>query len=597
MHHFKIPKISFPTEARSTVKIAALQQWSPMAFRAHQATPFLSKFIFTRCTPQFLHQSFALLSFLTLELPLPNSKPKQSQNPTEKKPTVDEIHVLNQLAHLLPIRHKNSTETMSIDTEFHSEVINKADATVDEFLLPEEKLRGVFLQKLKGKSAICNALTNVDVELSIDIVAKVVNRGNLSGEMMVMFFDWAIERPGVADNVDSYHVILKALGRRKFFTHMVEVLREMRVGGVRPNWETLFVVMDSFVRVRQVFRAMQMFKQLEEFGWECGTEALNVVVRCLCLRGHVATANSLVNKVKGKIAFDGETYNVVIGGWSKLGRVGEIERILKEMVADGFDPDGSTFSFLIEGLGRAGRIGEAVEIFEKMEKETGCAPDTDVYNAMISNFILVGDLDECLKYYEGMLSSDFHPNSDTYIIIIYAFLKARRVADAIEMFDVMLSHGIIPTTGTVTSFIETLCSYGPPHAALMIYKKARAVGCRISLNAYKLLLMPLSTFGKSGMLLNIWDEMQGSGYSSDIEVYEYVINGLCNNGQLENAILLMEECMSKGFCPSRLTCSKLNNKLLASNKIERAYKLFLKIKAARLADNARKHWRAKGWHF
>lgn len=547
--------------------------------------------------PQFIHQSFALLSFSTLELPLHNSKPEQAENPTVNKRNIDESHVLNQLTDLLPIRHRSSTETMSIDTELHREVINKADATVDEFLLPEEKLRGVFLQKLKGNSAICNALTNLGIEMNIDIVAKVVNRGNLSGQMIVMFFDWAIEQPGVADNVDSYHVILKALGRRKFFTHMTEVLREMRVRGVRPIWETLFVVMDSFVRVHQVFRAMQMFKQLEEFGWECGTEALNVLVRCLCLRGHVATANSLVNRVRGKIKFDGETYNFVIQGWSKFGRVGEIERILKEMVADGFDPDGSTVRFLIEGLGRAGRIGDAVEIFEKMEKETGCSPNTDVYNAMISNFISVGDLDECLKYYEGMLSSDCHPNSDTYIILINAFLKARRVADAIEMFDVKLSHGIIPTTGTVTSFIETLCSYGPPHAALMIYKKARAVGCRISPSAYKLLLMRLSTVGKSGMLMNIWDEMQGSGYSSDVEVYEHVINGLCNNGQLENAILLMEECMSKGFCPSRLTCSKLNNKLLASNKIERAYKLFLKIKAARLADNARKYWRAKGWHF
>jgi hypothetical protein len=99
------------------------------------------------------------------------------------------------------------------------------------------------------------------------------------------------------------------------------------------------------------------------------------------------------------------------------------------------------------------------------------------------------------------------------------------VADALEMFDEMLGCGIVPSTGTITSFIEPLCSYGPPHAAMMIYNTARKVGCRISLSAYKLLLMRLSRFGKCGMLLNVWDDMQDSGYYSDMEVYEYVING------------------------------------------------------------------------
>jgi pentatricopeptide repeat protein len=181
--------------------------------------------------------------------------------------------------------------------------------------------------------------------------------------------------------------------------------------------------------------------------------------------------------------------------------------------------------------------------------------------------------------------------------MISGLIKASKVADALEMFDEMLDRGMVTKTGTVTSFIEPLCSFGPPHAAMVIYTKARKVGCKISLSAYKLLLMRLSRFGKCGMMLKIWDEMQESGYSSDMEVYEYLISGLCNIGQFENAVLVMEESMRKGFCPSRFICSKLNNKLLASNKVERAYRLFLKIKHARHSENARRCWRSNGWHF
>ena len=71
-------------------------------------------------------------------------------------------------------------------------------------------------------------------------------------------------------------------------------------------------------------------------------------------------------------------------GWSKLGRVSEVESVLKAMLVDGFSPDCLTFSYLIEGLGRASRIDDAIEIFEHV-KEKGCVPDSGTYNAMISN--------------------------------------------------------------------------------------------------------------------------------------------------------------------------------------------------------------------
>ncbi|XP_039002264.1 putative pentatricopeptide repeat-containing protein At5g43820 isoform X2 [Hibiscus syriacus] len=467
---------------------------------------------------------------------------------------------------------------------------------VGEFLLPEEKLRGVFLQKLKGRTAIEHALSNVRVELNIDIIAKVVDRGNLSGEAMVLFFNWAIKQPEIPRDAHSYYIIIRALGRKKFFNFMIQILNDMVKDGIKPNMETVLAVMDSFIRARRVHKALETFENLEEFGLKPDTESLNMLLQCLCRRNHIGAANSFFNAVSGKMKFNLVTYNIMISGWSKLGRVREMERMVEGMITDEFTPDCSTFCYLIEGLGRAGQIDDAIEIFDHM-KEEGCIPDTGVYNAMISNFICFENFDECMKYYKELLESNFDPDLDTYSKLISGFLKSKKVADALEIFEEMLAQGIVPPTGFITSSIEPLCSYGPPHAAVMIYKKARKFGCKISLTAYKLLLKRLSTFGKSGMLLNLWDEMQESGHSSDMEVYEHVISGLCNIGQLENAVLVMEEALRKGFCPGRIICSKLNNKLLAANEVDKAYKLFLKIKVARRNDNAQRYWRSNGWHF
>ncbi|KAK6939091.1 Pentatricopeptide repeat, partial [Dillenia turbinata] len=517
---------------------------------------------------------------------------KLAEISTVHEPNINERIVLDELADLLPIRRKILNYNLFVDSSPKEQVETRA---ADGFLSPEEKLRGVFIQKIRGKSAIEHALAGAKVDLNVDVFAKVVNKGNLSGSAIIAFFNWAIKEPAIPKDARTYHIILKALGRRKFFDFMLVVLNKMRVGGIDPNLETLSIVIDSFVGACRISKAIKLYGEVEDLGLKRDADSLNVILGCLCRRNHVCVANSLFNSMKGKIAFNNTTHNILIGGWSKYGVIDEMERSLRVMVSDGFSADCSTFAYIIEGLGRAGQVDSAVEVFKNMD-DKGCVPDVGAYNAIISCFISAGDLNESMKYYRCMLD-DCDPDLGTYIKLIAAFLRTRKVADAIEVFDEMLGRGIIPTTGMITSIIKPLCSYGPPYAAMMIYKKARKVGCTISLSAYKLLLMRLSRFGKCNMMLNIWDEMQENGHSSDIEVYEYIITGLCNAGKLENAVLVMEDCLRNGLCPSKFVCRKLNSKLLTSNKVERAYKLHLKIKDARRKEKAWRYCRARGWHF
>ncbi|KNA05840.1 hypothetical protein SOVF_186570 [Spinacia oleracea] len=524
------------------------------------------------------------------------------QHPTFTNPcNIDESKVLAELSDLLAV-HRTTTIPLnlyspdSVKTLIENQTLIRVSP--DGFLPLEDKLGGVFLQKLKGKALIQNALTAAlgIAELSVDVVSRVLDRGDLGGEAMVLFFNWAIKQASVGRDLEVYHVILKALGRRKYFDFMVDMFLEMCVEGISMNCETLEIVMDSFIRARCISRAVEIFRKLDDFGMKGDTEEFNVLLKCVCKRSHAGTANSLLNSMRGKMVFDCVTYNTVIGGWAKLGRVSEMEKCLEGMVEDGFCPDCKTYSCLIEGLGRAGQVDDAVKIFKSMEDQ-GCQPDVGVYNALVTNYVSVGNFDESMKYYEEMSKNDCLPDIDTYAKIICGLLKARKVADALEMFDEMLRQGVIPTTGMLTSFIEPLCSYGPPHAAMTIYKGARKRGCMVSLTAYKLLLMRLSRFGKCGMLLKLWDELQESGHSPDMDVYEYIVNGLCNNGQLETAVCVMEEALHMGFCPSRLMYSRLNKKLMSFGKVEKAYKLFLKIKQARVNENARRYWRSNGWHF
>ncbi|XP_047941030.1 putative pentatricopeptide repeat-containing protein At5g43820 [Salvia hispanica] len=559
-----------------------------------------------RCSSLLLHRSYLVFAsqYSTEQLVVNTTKINSS--------TSSECRILNQLCDIFPISIRSPSDVDSscnqLDVraadDFSIRSPSEVDSScsqlgiraADDFLPPEDKLRGVFLQKLPSKVAIHSALSGVGVELNDEVFSKVVNMGDLSGEAMLVFFNWAIEQPNLSKGVGAFHIVLKALGRRKSFVHMMEIVKDMGNRGVTVNSETLFIVMDSYLRAHRVSKATTIFGELEKYGLECNMETLRVALSCLSQRSHVGTACLLFNRMREKVQCDGSMYNIIIGGWSKLGKVTEVEKFLKLMVDDGVEPNCVTHSYVIEGFGRAGRFDDAIRIFNFLE-EKGSRLSSEVYDAMIFNCIANHDISGALKFHEGMVHDGFEPSVDTYVRIILYFLKRRRVSDAIELLDVMLGRGVIPSTGALTEILKPLCSYGPPYAALMVYNKARKAGCRVSMTGYKLLLMRLSRFGKCGMLLKMWEEMQESGYGCDMQVYEYLINGLCNTGRLESAVLVMEECISKGLFPSKIISSKLYNRLMDSNKVDVAYKLFLKLRNARLNENAQRYWRAKGWHF
>ncbi|XP_078436165.1 pentatricopeptide repeat (PPR) superfamily protein [Wolffia australiana] len=509
-----------------------------------------------------------------------------------------ERFILEQISDLLSVdlganSIESSQKTLNVVA---SEEKPSRSCVLDGLLSPEERLRGVFIQKLVGKAAVEAALSSAGVSLTAEIIAGVLDNGNLGGAAMVSFFDWAIKDPQIPDNLDTYHIVLKALGRRKFFVHMEEILRRMTEKGVHPDSKTVSVITDCYARARHVSKAVKFFDRLSDLGGEKNGDSFTAVIRSLCRRSHVRVAESFLRRNKGNLPPIKTAFDEILAGWAKLGRVKNMKTTWKEMIESGISPDSTTYSHLIEGLGRARMIKRAVRVFNQME-EKGCSPDTATYNSIIFNFTSAGKLDRGSFFYREMIAKNKSPNSYTYQILISAFIRARRVADALEMFDEMMGRGICPTTGMITSFVHPLCRFGPPHAAMLIYKKSKKEGCVVSLKAYKFLLMRLSRFGKCGMILQVWNEMQESGYSSDAEVYEFIVEGLCNNGQLDTAVLVVEESIKNGCCVGRIVYSKLNNRLLEMDKVETAYRLLLKVKKARALLNSQKYWRSRGWHF
>jgi pentatricopeptide repeat protein len=92
------------------------------------------------------------------------------------------------------------------------------------------------------------------------------------------------------------------------------------------------------------------------------------------------------------------------------------------MIHRGFSPDIVTYNSLINGLCKRGRIQEALNLFEKLQAE-GIQPDSITYNTLICWLCREGAFDDaCFLLYRGV-ENGFVPNDVTWNILVYNFGK------------------------------------------------------------------------------------------------------------------------------------------------------------------------------
>ena len=83
------------------------------------------------------------------------------------------------------------------------------------------------------------------------------------------------------------------------------------------------------------------------------------------------------------------------------------------MIEKGVFPNEITYNELINGLCKLGRLEEAYELFYEMQSK-GLTPNKYTYTLLINENYNVGNWNEALRSYCQMLEKDIQPDGCTY---------------------------------------------------------------------------------------------------------------------------------------------------------------------------------------
>ncbi|CAH2048202.1 unnamed protein product, partial [Thlaspi arvense] len=240
-------------------------------------------------------------------------------------------------------------------------------------------------------------------------------------------------------------------------------------------------------------------------------------------------------------------------------------------------------------------FGDALDLFGEMESK-GIRPDvmerclrllSDMiernidanvvtFSALTEAFAKEGKLLEAERLYEEMIGRSIDPNIFTYSSLINGFCMQSRLEEAKRMFDLMVSKGCLPDV--VIGLVGNTVTYNTPiqgffqaedcENAQQVFKQMVSAGVPPDIWTYNILLDGLCNNGKLEKALVVFQDMQ----KSEVEL------GMCKAGKVEDAWDLFSCLSLKGVKPNVVTCNTMISGLCRKDLLQEADALFRKMK-------------------
>lgn len=417
-----------------------------------------------------------------------------------------------------------------------------------------EKLYKTILENSYSHSKMEEALDQVGVRFTTDLVAEVLHRLRFEERLAFRFFNWVGHRENYAHESRVYNDMIDILSSTKYKIKQFRIVCDMLDYMKRNDKKTvpLEVLLTILRRYCEKYLThVQKFAKKKRVRVKTQPEinAFNLLLDSLCKCSLVEDAQGMFDRVRRRIKPDSNTYNVLFFGWCRVRNPTRAMKVLEEMIEMGLTPDNFTYNTAIDSFCRVGMVNEAVELFEFMRTSgsTMSSPTAKTYAIMIVALVRNGRMEECFKFLELMISSGCIPDVSTYKELIEGMCLAGKVDVAYKFLQEMGNKGFPPDIVTYNCFLKVLCDNKQRDEALRLFGVMCDGGCIPSVQTYNMLISMFFEMGDPDGAIETWYEMDKRGCTQDIDSYCVMIEGLFGCNKVEDACGFLEDVMNKGM--------------------------------------------------
>lgn len=345
----------------------------------------------------------------------------------------------------------------------------------------------------------------------------------------------------------SYNAILGVLVKANRIVLARAVFGQIVMEGVvKPDVFTYTTMIRGYCKMGMTENAKKVF---DEMGCKPNLVTFNTMINGFCKKGLMECAMKIVDKMtKTEDCMpDTVTYTSLIDGYCKRGELDEAIKCMDEMVSRNCEPNKFTYNAIIHGLCLNGNVDEAKRMMTRM-RLNGVKDDVATHTSILMGLCVVGKSDDAARHLKEMLGLGIKPDVKAYGVVLNEYCRMGNADGAISLLKEMKGRGINPSVSSFNAVFRILVESGNPDRAGLLLKQLKQWGRRPNFLSYSTVIDGLCRAeGRMHEVKEFVDDMRQNGHDLDASMYNWLIKGYCEDGNVDMAMKFFRKMLDMGY--------------------------------------------------
>lgn len=288
-----------------------------------------------------------------------------------------------------------------------------------------------------------------------------------------------------ADTAD-YNIVITLFAEKGDTDTAENLLDEMGSKGVYPNMLTFVQMIRGFCNVGKLEDACWLFKVMKEKGCVPNVVVVSALLDGICQFGNLERAMGILSemeKVGGDCTPNVITYTSIIQSFCNRGLAIKAMKVFDRMMDSGCSPNTVTVSTLVDSLCKEDHVQEAYKLIDRIVSSAGVSVSNGkCYSSLVISLTRLKKLDDAVKLFRNMLTSEMRPDSLACSVIIRELCSKGNYLESFNLYYEVEKMGHILTVDSdlFSILLAGLCRLhhtdeATTVARLMLCKGIRAV--------------------------------------------------------------------------------------------------------------------------